>query len=346
MPNVARSRDAVTGRPAAGLVDQLTAGVIATASVRESLAAIEESGLRAAASGGGGGRVGQVDAVGVVHPPEGGENPRRRRRLHQGRGVPRQHLHPGICWPASCRRSWRPPSPNTPRRVAAVAAGLTDDDSRTLGSWDTTVRLPLARCTESGRIHLIVDGLDQPEPGARELILAALQHMTHTAPAAELGHVRVIAGVRGGENIDTRTELAHAHRIEVAAPGWGELAQAATTAAGIQISEDFLARTVGDATIGGLADRPAHPRDRRQQHRTDRVWGSCRAGRRAGGVWLTLIPRIGRSAAGVERDRGGRGRAGAADPAPRRCARRPRHRRAARPNPRRCRQIGRVDQSR
>ena len=44
VPNIARSRDAVTGRPAAGLVDQLTTGVIATASVRESLTAIEESG--------------------------------------------------------------------------------------------------------------------------------------------------------------------------------------------------------------------------------------------------------------------------------------------------------------
>ena len=42
--NIARSRDAVTGRPAAGLVDQLTTGVIATGSVRETLAAIEESG--------------------------------------------------------------------------------------------------------------------------------------------------------------------------------------------------------------------------------------------------------------------------------------------------------------
>ena len=44
VPNIARSRDAVTGRPIAGLVDQLTAGVMMTASVRQGLTAIEESG--------------------------------------------------------------------------------------------------------------------------------------------------------------------------------------------------------------------------------------------------------------------------------------------------------------
>jgi hypothetical protein len=132
-----------------------------------------------------------------------------------------------------------------------VAAALTPADLKTLGSFDTAVRLPLVRCGGAGaRIHIIVDGLDQPQPGARDVILTALQHVTHTAPAAELGHVRVIAGVRN-EGVDTRDELAHARRIDITPPTLGEIAQAATTELGPHISEADLARMVGDATAGG-----------------------------------------------------------------------------------------------
>ena len=46
VPNIARRVDAVTGRPVAGLVDQLSTGVLATASMRKTCAAIEESGPR------------------------------------------------------------------------------------------------------------------------------------------------------------------------------------------------------------------------------------------------------------------------------------------------------------
>ena len=47
MRNIARDRDAVTRRPAAGLVDQLTAGVIATGPMRKVCEHIEESGFSA-----------------------------------------------------------------------------------------------------------------------------------------------------------------------------------------------------------------------------------------------------------------------------------------------------------
>jgi putative ribosome biogenesis GTPase RsgA len=40
--NIARCRDAVTGRPTAGLVDQLTTNVIITDTMRENLAKIED----------------------------------------------------------------------------------------------------------------------------------------------------------------------------------------------------------------------------------------------------------------------------------------------------------------
>jgi hypothetical protein len=127
---------------------------------------------------------------------------------------------------------------------------MTDHDLASQSSWDTLVRLPLARCTESGRIHIIVDGLDQPQSGARELILAQLHSMTSTAPVAELGHVRIIAGVRSGENIDTRTELAHAHRIEVSAPGGDEMASAVNPSASV-VTTALWANSVGEGVPGG-----------------------------------------------------------------------------------------------
>ena len=58
-------------------------------------------------------------------------------------------------------------------------------------------------------------------------------------------------GCAAGKTSTPETELAHAHRIDIAAPTLGEIAQAATTAAGDPVSEDILARMVGDATSGG-----------------------------------------------------------------------------------------------
>lgn len=243
VPNAARSRDAVTGRPFAGLVDQLTTGVILTSSVRESLTAIEESGasrLRLVVGAAGSGKSTLLALL--IRP-----------RAAVVLDVADDYVKAAAFLDAT----------STPESVAvelsaqlmvtvpqykqakeAVTASMTDSDLASLGSWDTMVRLPLARCTESGRIHMVVDGLDQPQPGARELILAALHDMTTTA---ELGHVRVIAGVRSGENIDIRRELAHANRIELTAPAWGELAKAA----GVGIPEGLLAEQISETMSGG-----------------------------------------------------------------------------------------------
>ena len=224
VPNVARSRDAVTGRPAAGLVDQLTAGVIATASVRESLTAIEESGsarLRLVVGAAGSGKSTLLALF--IRPKVAKTLAVADDYIKAAAFLDSTSTLESLAGELSAQLAVT--VPEYPGALGRWPPAWLTTTSATLGSWDTTVRLPLARCTQSGRIHLIVDGLDQPEPGARELILAALQYVTHTAPAAELGHVRVIVGVRGGENIDTRTELAHAHRIDVAAPALGELAQ-------------------------------------------------------------------------------------------------------------------------
>jgi hypothetical protein len=69
-----------------------------------------------------------------------------------------------------------------PGPLDAVPAGLTPQELKSLRLFDTAVRLPLVRCKRPGlTVPIIVDGLDQPRPGARELILDALQQLTHTA---------------------------------------------------------------------------------------------------------------------------------------------------------------------
>jgi hypothetical protein len=63
--------------------------------------------------------------------------------------------------------------------MAAVEAGLDEERRSRLSSWQKLVSMPLSRIGGPRvTIPLIMDGLDQPEPGARELIIAALHRLT------------------------------------------------------------------------------------------------------------------------------------------------------------------------
>ncbi|WAC92613.1 tetratricopeptide repeat protein [Mycobacterium sp. Aquia_213] len=255
VPNRARIRDCVFGRPAAGLVDQLLADVIATVSIAKNCEVIEEAGfskrLRLVVGGAGCGKS-TLLALFV--------RPKVAKRFGLKFDVAENYIKGAVfldststveTLAAELASQFQVTVPEFAGATAAVAADLSPDDCKKLGAWDTSVLLPLARCIESGRIHVIVDGLDQPEPGAREVILAALQHLTHTATIEELGHVRVIAGVRGGEGIDTRDELAHAHRVDVLAPALSEIARAATTELQAALLEADPAAPVGHPAAGG-----------------------------------------------------------------------------------------------
>jgi hypothetical protein len=251
VPNIARSRDAVTGRPVAGLVDQLTTGVITTDAMRETLAVIAESGgsrLRLVTGAPGSGKSTLLALL--IRP-----------RLIDTLELSATYIKGAVFLDtastietvaAELAAQLAVTVPGFSNAAEAVAADTSEQDLTTLDSWDTAVMLPLTRCRRPGmRVNIVVDGLDQPRPGAREVILAALQRMTHTAPASRLGHVRVIAGVRGGQGIDSRDELAHAYRIDVAPPTTAQIARAATTTSGWHPSEDDLAGMVGEAQAGG-----------------------------------------------------------------------------------------------
>ena len=248
--NPARSKDAVTGRPAAGLVDQLITGLLITDQVRETLIAIEDAAaarLRLVEGTAGSGKSTLLALF--IRPKVAKTLDIADNYIKAAAFLDTTSTLESLADELAAQLALT--VPDYPGALAAVTAKLSDEDLATLGSWDTKVRLSLAGCANSGRIHLIVDGLDQPEPGAVTLILDALQQLTLTAPANALGHVRVIAGVRSGEGIDTREELAHGYRITVTPPTVGEIATAVSTQLGLDASQVDLARMMGGASVGG-----------------------------------------------------------------------------------------------
>jgi hypothetical protein len=250
VPNIARCRDAVSGRPVAGLVDQLTTGVIITDVMREQLAFIAEWGASPLRLLVGPAGAGKSTLLALLIRP----------KLIDTLELPASYIKAAVfldtaatleTLAAELSAQLAVTVPGFSDAVKAVGADLSKDDLRQRSSWDTAVMLPLTRCRRPGmRVQIIVDGLDQPRRGARQVILAALQHMTRTAAADHLGHVRVIAGVRSGEGIDSGPELAHAHRIDIASPTTRQIAWGAN-AGGVHLSEADLARMVGETPEGG-----------------------------------------------------------------------------------------------
>ena len=251
--NRSRFSDCVTGRPAAGLVDQLTSGLLVTDALRTTLAAIEESPkarLRLLIGPGGSGkstllalliRPALVDTLnirdGYIKAAVFLDSSSTLESLANEMVAQLDRTLPGFTEARS-----------------AVTAHSSSRDLQTLTSFDTTVRLPLARCWKPGLVvPVVIDGLDQPRPGSREIILAAIAELTTEPP---LCHVRVLAGVRGGVGIDERDELAGAVRFAIGPPTTDDLAASVTqlrAAGGRQVGEgeaDYLSRE-GGATVGG-----------------------------------------------------------------------------------------------
>ncbi|EKT79090.1 Nephrocystin-3, partial [Rhodococcus opacus M213] len=226
VPNLARVRDAVTGRASAGLVDQLTRGVVTTDAVRERLTDLvdADSGPRL--------RV-------VVGPAGSGKSTLMSLLIRPGLvdtlDITADYIAAAVFLDATSTLESLTAEliGQLARRVSgfadardAVGAELTDEDRLTATSFELELLRPLQRCRAAGRrIRLLVDGLDQPEAGGRDNILAGITDLTRDITPG-LAHVRVIVGVRSGTGVETRTELDHAHRIELTAPTPDDLRRA------------------------------------------------------------------------------------------------------------------------
>lgn len=217
VPNIARSRDAVTGRPAAGLVDLLTAAVIESDSVCERLMALEDSGaarLRLVIGPAGSGKSTLLALL--IRP-----------RVVESTTVADNYIKAAVFLDKTS--TLESMADEMAAQLTATVRGFVSASQEVIdasvasgesmsGQFELKVVRPLSRCRRTGIIHLIIDGLDHPEPGARDVILTALHRLTSNATAHEVGHIHVIAGARVGDGIDGRDELSHAHRIVVEPP--------------------------------------------------------------------------------------------------------------------------------
>lgn len=251
--NASRSSSVVSGRPSAGLVEQLTAGLIATDSFLEHLATIYDADrhrLRLVVGASGSGKstllaafirpkvVESLDHVGPGYV---------KAAAFLGRTSNLESLAAELS--AQLTRT----VPGFAEACVDVAASISEEDRKTQGLWAMAVKLPLAKCRRPGTtLRLIIDGLDQPAPGARGPILAALRDMADPT-SKESEHVRVLAGARSGLGVEQK--LPQAHLIHIAPPTMAEIAQAASARWGVTLSEGALAQIVPDTTGGWLIGR-------------------------------------------------------------------------------------------
>ncbi|WP_172401669.1 tetratricopeptide repeat protein [Mycobacterium paraense] len=254
VPNVARSRDAVTGRPTAGRIDQLLSRVIVTNSMRKQLSAIEDAGsspLRLVVGAAGSGKS-TILAL-LIRPKKAEE-------LGIGLGVADNYIKGAVfldtnstleTLAAELATQMAVTVAGFPAARTAVAEELLRGETQEDSAWEMLVIQPLLRCNMVGPVHLIVDGLDQPQLGERDRIISAVLQLTAHARAKEFRHVRLIVGVRSRQRIDNRPEFTESPRIEVTPPTWEDIAHAVSKGTNQSTPADRLAKLVNESSSGG-----------------------------------------------------------------------------------------------
>ncbi|WP_406233260.1 tetratricopeptide repeat protein [Nocardia sp. NBC_01009] len=219
VPNVARRDDAVQGRSTAGLVDQLTEGVVLTDTLLW--------------------RVAEVFSTTSI----------RLRVVIGPAGCGKSTLMSVLIRPGLLGKTWFSPdyvaaaafvsaatslgslaielSEQLYRRVegfgaaAALAATRGEDDSD-VDVFESMVLEPLAQIANQWLpINIVIDGLDQAESGTRDLILAALAKLVESD---ELEHVKLIVGIREGTGLEDQPLFAGMHCVQIPPPTPEEIA--------------------------------------------------------------------------------------------------------------------------
>lgn len=214
LPNPARRRDALTGRPAAGFVDHLTRRLQLTGAIRERLTEIVESGshrLRA-----------------IVGPPAAGKSTLMamliRPTIVDSLPIAPEYVTAAVFLTAGS--FMETVATELSAQLSVRLPGFADAvrEARTLAEssetkpdvFDIEVGRPIARSASPGtRVTIVLDGLDQPEAGSRTLLIRAIENLT---TAAEFAHVRLVISIRAGTGVEDTPELAHMHRITLPEP--------------------------------------------------------------------------------------------------------------------------------
>lgn len=223
LPNQARRRDALTGRPAAGFVDHLTRRLRLTGAIRERLTEIVENGshrLRA-----------------IVGPPAAGKSTVMamliRPTIVDSLPIAPEYVTAAVFLTAgstieavaaelSAQLSVR--LPGFDKAVCAIRSAA--EGSAQSDVFDIEVSRPLSRLASPGtRVTIVLDGLDQPEEGSRNLLVRAIADLT---TAAEFTHVRLVISIRAGTGVEDTADIAHMHRITLSEPTAQDIADILT----------------------------------------------------------------------------------------------------------------------
>ncbi|MFI6999873.1 tetratricopeptide repeat protein [Nocardia sp. NPDC050175] len=229
VPNAARRDDAVAGRPAAGLVDQLTRRLVMTDTLRHRLAQVVDAGnqrLRVVVGPAG---AGKSTLMAMLIRPRLADNLT---------DLSAKYITAAIFLDVTSSMESFADEVSTQLRQRVTdfpaAAQLVEHQSDSSGAkqnrFGLTVLEPLARIGKPGlRLHIVIDGLDQPEEGTRKLICAAIAELTRRD---DLAHVRLIVGIREGAGVERSAELSHMARIDLQAPTPRDIAEVVSTRRG------------------------------------------------------------------------------------------------------------------
>ena len=229
VPNNARQADAVTGLPAAGLVDQLTRGVVVTQALTQTLAEVADADherLRLVVGPAGCGKSTLVSLL--IRPALFDVLDPDTRYVDAAVFLDLTSSVASVAEDLATQLDRGIPGFAAARAAIAAETGAVSDDAERdqRDSFDVEVAAPLARCRKPGRrVRLLIDGLDQPETGARDTILAAIARITLTDRDG-LDHVRIIVTARSETGVDNRPELAHGLRMQLEPPSAGDLERA------------------------------------------------------------------------------------------------------------------------
>ncbi len=209
--NAHRRNSPLTGSAAAGLVDQLTRGVVMTDQVVERFTELVENDaarLRAVIGPAGSGKSTLVSLL------------LRSELVPTAMSAPRLDavvfLDPSSDVESIARELSAQLSvalPGFGEASAQLRQRLKPEELRSLPVTEAEVCRPLEACRTPGqRVRMLIDGLDQPDLKHRELVLAEIAGLADPTRSG-LSHVRVIVTARDSLALTERPGMQHAHVI-------------------------------------------------------------------------------------------------------------------------------------
>jgi hypothetical protein len=239
-PNVARARHCLTGRPAAGLLDQVTRQVRSSDAQRSAIAELLDNGGKRLRGLQGPAGAGKTTVMAFLVRPTQKDAP----------GVAEGLIKAAAFLDAS----------STPESVAIeLAAQLTDTvagfaqaraeaaaqaeaaGDASLDAVERELRRPLARVGGPGvRVHLLIDGLDQVEGNQAQAICGAIARLS-AQDDPDLAHLRLIVGARSSFNLAERSGLQNAAVVGLPPPTWAELSPETVSEPGREVDGGWLA---------------------------------------------------------------------------------------------------------